>query len=100
MSAPPALIDAGQRLLEALPGLLGEHHPEASLLHGDLWAGNFASGPRGDPVIFDPAVHYGDRECDLAMTRLFGGGVRWPGTRAGPWTDRRYIFGLTGRYTP
>src|SRR5262249_37969270 len=39
---------------------------------GDLWSGNVAA-MNGEPVIFDPAVYYGDREVDLAMTRLFGG---------------------------
>ena len=45
-----------------------------SLLHGDLWGGNWGvlSGSR-EPAIFDPAVYYGDRETDIAMTRLFGG---------------------------
>ena len=62
----------GTQLLDALPGLLGEHEPRPSLLHGDLWAGNFAAC-RGEPVMFDPAVHFGDRETDLAMTHLFGG---------------------------
>ena len=62
----------GEQLLGALPVLLGDHAPQASLLHGDLWAGNHAA-VAGEPVVFDPAVHYGDRECDLAMTRLFGG---------------------------
>jgi fructosamine-3-kinase len=47
--------------------------PDASLLHGDLWSGNYAVDNQGTPVIFDPAVYYGDRECDLAMTLLFGG---------------------------
>ncbi|MDH4109804.1 MAG: fructosamine kinase family protein [Gammaproteobacteria bacterium] len=62
----------GGRLIEELPGLLAGHQPPPSLLHGDLWAGNRGfSG--GVPVIFDPAVYYGDRETDLAMTRLFGG---------------------------
>ena len=62
----------GARLLEAMPRLLDGYAPEASLLHGDLWGGNW--GAVGDePVIFDPAVYYGDRETDLAMTRLFGG---------------------------
>jgi fructosamine-3-kinase len=42
-------------------------------LHGDLWSGNAAYLPDGTPVIFDPAVYYGDRETDLAMTELFGG---------------------------
>lgn len=44
-----------------------------SLLHGDLWAGNGAITMAGEPVIFDPASYYGDREADLAMTELFGG---------------------------
>ncbi len=47
--------------------------PRASLLHGDLWSGNYAVTQSGEPVIFDPAVYYGDRETDLAMTELFGG---------------------------
>ena len=61
-------IDSG-RALEVLDG----HRPEASLLHGDLWSGNAAFLPDGAPVLFDPAVYYGDREADLAMTELFGG---------------------------
>jgi fructosamine-3-kinase len=52
--------------------LLKNHQPEPSLLHGDLWSGNAGFTPEG-PVIFDPAVYYGDREADLAMTELFGG---------------------------
>jgi fructosamine-3-kinase len=63
----------GKRLLDALPKLLAGHAPPASLLHGDLWSGNYGSLPSGAPVIFDPAVYYGDRETDLAMTELFGG---------------------------
>jgi protein-ribulosamine 3-kinase len=47
--------------------------PAASLLHGDLWSGNHAYTETGEAVIFDPAVYYGDRETDLAMTELFGG---------------------------
>ena len=41
-------------------------------MHGDLWSGNAGFIDEG-PVIFDPAVYYGDRETDLAMTELFGG---------------------------
>jgi fructosamine-3-kinase len=67
------LQDAGSRLLPRLDALLGEHRPAPSLLHGDLWGGNAGADPGGAPVIFDPAVYYGDREADLAMTRLFGG---------------------------
>jgi protein-ribulosamine 3-kinase len=58
--------------LQALRGLLAGHRPAASLLHGDLWHGNVGFTPAG-PVLFDPAVYYGDREADLAMTELFGG---------------------------
>ena len=47
--------------------------PIASLLHGDLWNGNYGFDPMGHPILFDPAVYYGDRETDLAMTELFGG---------------------------
>jgi len=62
----------GERLMERLPALL-EHRPQPSLLHGDLWGGNIGYDREGAPVIFDPAVYYGDREADLAMTELFGG---------------------------
>ena len=50
-----------------------EEPPPPSLLHGDLWGGNAGALEDGDPVIFDPAVYFGDREADLAMARLFGG---------------------------
>lgn len=62
----------GERVLEALPELLNGHEPRPSLLHGDLWSGNYALC-KGEPVIYDPAVYFGDRETDLAMTSLFGG---------------------------
>jgi len=52
--------------------LLRNHKPQPSLLHGDLWSGNAGFTAEG-PVIYDPAVYYGDRETDLAMTELFGG---------------------------
>jgi protein-ribulosamine 3-kinase len=67
------LLERGRRLCECVPALLSGHSPVPSLLHGDLWAGNHAEDSSGDPVIFDPAVHFGDREADIAMTRLFGG---------------------------
>jgi fructosamine-3-kinase len=63
---------AGGRLLGRIDALLAGHRPPPALLHGDLWDGNRAATADG-PVIFDPAVYYGDREADLAMTRLFGG---------------------------
>lgn len=49
------------------------YQPQPSLLHGDLWCGNLAADEQGDPVFFDPASYYGDRETDLALTELFGG---------------------------
>ena len=52
--------------------LFENYQPEASLLHGDLWGGNYGFDGQGNPVIFDPAVYYGDREADIAMTELFG----------------------------
>lgn len=60
------------QLSDRLPALFKGYEPVASLLHGDLWAGNWGS-VNGQPVVFDPAVYYGDRETDIAMTRLFGG---------------------------
>ena len=62
----------GQQLLAAIPKLLN-HQPAVSLVHGDLWGGNADFTTTGQPVIFDPATHYADREVDLAMTELFGG---------------------------
>jgi fructosamine-3-kinase len=62
----------GARLLKRLPIYFENTQPVASLLHGDLWGGNWGC-TAGRPVIFDPAVYYGDRETDIAMTRLFGG---------------------------
>ena len=67
------LQQLGERLRSELGALLDGHAPAPALLHGDLWGGNFASTREGEPVIFDPAVYYGDREADLAMTELFGG---------------------------
>lgn len=63
----------GEELLARLDGLLGNHVPTPSLLHGDLWSGNTMVDRDSRPVLIDPAVYYGDREADLAMTELFGG---------------------------
>ena len=62
-----------EKLLSKLDCLFTHHTPQASLLHGDLWGGNAAALANGTPVIFDPAIYYGDRETDIAMTHLFGG---------------------------
>jgi fructosamine-3-kinase len=67
------LIDSGHRLCERLEHFFASYRPVPSLLHGDLWGGNWGAAASGEPVLFDPAVYFGDREADLAMTRLFGG---------------------------
>ena len=53
-----------------LPNLIPEEKP--ALLHGDLWNGNYIVDEGGNPCLIDPAVYFGHREVDLAMTRLFG----------------------------
>ncbi|MCB1049987.1 MAG: fructosamine kinase family protein [Acidobacteria bacterium] len=50
-----------------------QHGPQASLVHGDLWSGNVGFTRSGQPVLFDPACYWADREVDLAMATLFGG---------------------------
>lgn len=67
------LIERGRELSERLPVFFEGYRPTPSLLHGDLWGGNYDSDRQGRPVIYDPAVYFGDRETDLAMTELFGG---------------------------
>lgn len=63
------------RDVEQLYKKLGSIFPreEPALLHGDLWSGNFMFTRSGEASIYDPAVYFGHREMDLAMTRLFGG---------------------------
>lgn len=53
--------------------ILNQSEIKPSLLHGDLWSGNFIADEKGKVCLIDPAVYYGDREADLAMTKLFGG---------------------------
>jgi fructosamine-3-kinase len=66
-------LERGRSLCERLDAFFVGHRPQPSLLHGDLWGGNWATDSSGAPVLYDPAVYYGDREVDLAMTQLFGG---------------------------
>lgn len=68
-----SLQRTGERLMDRFPTLFAGYAPPPSLLHGDLWSGNYGVDSAGRPVIFDPAVYYGDRETDIAMTELFGG---------------------------
>jgi protein-ribulosamine 3-kinase len=95
------LQSLGEKLLDALPAFFDGYTPQPSLLHGDLWSGNHAFLADGTPTIFDPASYYGDRECDLAMTELFGGypadfyaayRAAWP-LDAG-YTTRRDLYNL------
>ncbi len=74
---------------------------EPVLVHGDLWSGNAAFTAAGEPVIFDPAVYYGHREVDVAMSELFGGfppefyrgyESEWP--LASGYAERKIIYNL------
>lgn len=83
-----------------------------SLLHGDLWAGNYLVSSSGYAAIFDPAVYFGHREMDIGMTKLFGGfnqrfydhyndtyplekgwAKRLPVTQLYPWLVHAVLFG-------
>lgn len=68
-----ALQRDGELLCDRLDALFDGYAPAPSLLHGDLWGGNHGYLADGTPVVFDPALYVGDRECDLAMSELFGG---------------------------
>jgi fructosamine-3-kinase len=64
---------SGTRLCDKLASFFVGYNPKPSLLHGDLWGGNAVTDKYGNPLLFDPACYYGDKEADLAMTELFGG---------------------------
>jgi len=64
-------IDEFDSLIERLPAIFEDENP--SMLHGDLWSGNFLCDEHEQPVLIDPAVYFGHRSMDLAMTKLFGG---------------------------
>ena len=61
------------QLESKISSILIDCHAKPSLLHGDLWSGNFITDETGYACLIDPAVYYGHREADLAMTKLFGG---------------------------
>lgn len=100
--ADSEFVRSVERLVTKLPELLPKpDEGRPSLLHGDLWGGNAIVGPEGEPVLIDPAVYFGHREADLAMTELFGGFSRefyagyrqeWP-LEPG-YEDRRDIYNL------
>jgi fructosamine-3-kinase len=70
---PKRREDLLTRLIARLPDLLDDTAIQPSLLHGDLWGGTYLIDDRGQAVLIDPAVCYGHREMDLAMSELFGG---------------------------
>jgi fructosamine-3-kinase len=98
------LTTGRRRGLERLIARLGDWlpaRPEASLLHGDLWGGNWLTTAEGVPALIDPAVYYGHREADLAFTELFGGfsatfygayTQAWP--LAGGYRERKELYNL------
>ena len=71
--ASKSLTNGINNLEKSLSKILQDSEEPPSLLHGDLWSGNYLCGPEGEAVIIDPAVYYGHREADLAMTMIFGG---------------------------
>jgi fructosamine-3-kinase len=60
-------------LMERIESILGSAPNPPSLLHGDLWSGNMLVTAGHMPALVDPAVHYGDREVEIAYTNMFGG---------------------------
>lgn len=70
--ASSRLFDKGMTLATDTVRFFSGYTPVASVLHGDLWSGNWGAVDHGAPVIFDPAVYFGDHEADLAMMMLFG----------------------------
>lgn len=61
------------KLGSVVEDILNESTEEPTLIHGDLWSGNYICNEHGEVVLIDPAVYYGHREADLAMTKVFGG---------------------------
>jgi len=95
------LIDRGLLLADNLAQFFSSYHPQPSLLHGDLWSGNYNADSTGNPVIYDPACYYGDHEADLAMMELFGNpGARFFDTYRehfpidSGYSDRRDLYNL------
>ena len=88
-----------ESLFRSLHNIIPPEKP--SLVHGDLWSGNFLVTPEGSPCLVDPAVYYGHREADIAMSLLFGGfdpafyeayNRTWPLEKG--WQKRMDIFNL------
>jgi len=89
------------RIMEHLDRWIDPAVVAPSLLHGDLWGGNYLIDDRGQPVLIDPAAYYGDREAEIAFTELFGGfdarfyaayNEAWP--LDGGYAERRDLYNL------
>jgi protein-ribulosamine 3-kinase len=65
------MVEKFESLYRKIPEIFP--HEKPSFLHGDLWSGNIMSNVDGDPFVYDPAIYYGHREMDIAMSKLFGG---------------------------
>jgi fructosamine-3-kinase len=63
--------DIYHRLVSRLPDLIPDQ-PFPSLVHGDLWSGNYLYTANG-PALIDPAAYYADREMEFAIMTMFGG---------------------------
>jgi fructosamine-3-kinase len=85
------LVTAFEHLYEELENIFNDEQP--SLLHGDLWSGNFMCNQESEPVLIDPAIYFGHRSMDLAMTTLFGGFER------SFYESYNYHFPFPGNYT-
>ena len=72
-NATPELRKSISKLEEKIEEIIGSNEEKPSLLHGDLWGGNYMVDENGEAVLIDPAIYYGHREADLGMTKLFGG---------------------------
>ncbi len=93
LSAAHELIESIDRVINVLPTFFDDGYiPQTSLVHGDLWNGNWGSLAHGTPVIFDPAVSISDREAELAMMELFGKPPQ------GFWPAYREVAGLAPGY--
>jgi protein-ribulosamine 3-kinase len=72
-NSTPELRKGISNLENKFEEIVGDSKEKPSLLHGDLWGGNYMVDENGNSVLIDPAVYYGHREADLGMTKLFGG---------------------------
>ncbi len=67
------VFQGAEELCDGLEELFSEYDPQPSLLHGDLWSGNVSFTKNGEPVIYDPASYFGDREAEFGIINMFGG---------------------------